>query len=383
VADAQKHSFVDETFDKAMMTRALDLAARATGKVSPNPMVGCVLVRDSEIIGEGWHQGPGSLHAETAALADTDDARGAIAYVTLEPCNHTGLTGPCAQALIDAGVSEVIYAIDDPNNIAAGGSATLNAAGINTRSGVCAAQARSLNRFWLHALNSPRPYVVAKMAMSLDGKIATAAGDSKWITGIKARRRAHDLRRSVDAIVAGAQTIIADDPSLTARDEQGLILDDAYQPQRIVFDGKGRTSPNAKVFTHAVKAPMLATLNGLPVATYEAFQNTGVDCVTVDSDGHGNPDPHHFLKELRNRNVQSVLVEGGGKLIGSFLKADLIDEVWAFIALHKIIGGDGRPAIGDLALDQINDAYKLDNITTEVCGDDLLVRGKISRKDAT
>ena len=364
------------------MRRALELAARGDGLVSPNPLVGCVLVRDGTVIGEGWHQGPGTPHAEIAALANANCAQGATAYVTLEPCNHMGRTGPCAEALITAGITRVVYAISDPNVIAAGGDATLKAAGVETDVGIHADDARNLNKFWLHSLSADRPYVIAKMAMSLDGQIATASGNSKWITGPDARRRAHALRRSVDTIIAGAQTIIADDPSLTARNHQDLPLDDAYQPQRIILDSTGRTSPGAKAFERSGKSPILATLATLPASKRQAFCNVGVECLSLDRDQHDHPDVEHLLKTLAGRNVQSVLIEGGGQTTTSFLKSGLVDELWAFVAVNKIIGGDGRSAVGSLGLENISDTLNLKNITTEFFGADLLIHGLINKPGA-
>ena len=362
------------------MARALELAVLGSGRVSPNPMVGCVLTRGTEVIGEGWHQGPGKAHAEVDALSKTGDANGATAYVTLEPCNHHGNTGPCAEALIEAGVAEVVYAVSDPNVIAAGGDATLQAAGIKTRSGVLKNEARELNRFWFHSLKSKRPYVISKSAISLDGRIATKDGDSQWITGDEARQQGHALRQSVDAVIVGAETIVRDDASLTARDCENAVLDEAVQPQRIVLDSHGRTSPGAKVYDRFGRQPILATLTSTPAFSLAKYKQMGVECLPLQSDGHNRPDVEALLHHLGQNDVQSVLIEGGGETIGSFMRASLVDEVWTFMAPHKIIGGDGRPAYGALGASTLNETLSLRDVTNTPCGGDILIKAKIQLK---
>ena len=339
------------------MKRAIALAARAEGRTAPNPLVGCVLVKKDAIIGEGWHEGPGLDHAEVAALKNAGDAaRGATAYVTLEPCNHKGRTGPCTEALIDAGIDEVIYATADPNPEAAGGGARLKDAGIKIAHGVCEKEARDVNRFWLQKLKTGRPFVSAKFAASLDGKIATASGDSKWITGPNARARAHDLRRQVDAILVGADTVIADDPSLTARRDAG----ETQYPLRVVLDSTARTSPGAKVYDRAGKGAMLATTHAAPESRLAAFREHGVEIVRLEADRKGRPDLDALMANLSARDLNGLMVEGGGALLGSFFDANLVDEVWAFIA-PAIIGGAGKSPVAGSGAATIADALLLED----------------------
>ena len=232
------------------MRRALDLAERGRWTVSPNPLVGCVLVRDGEVVGEGWHERAGQAHAEVRALDQAGDrARGADVYVTLEPCAHQGRTGPCSAALLRAGVARVFVALADPNPLAAGGGEALRAAGIAVEVGLGQDEARRQNEVFLHALATGRPLVVVKAAVSLDGRIAAADGTSRWLTGEAARQRVHRLRAEVDAVVVGSGTVLADDPALTCR------LEGAPQPLRVVLDGRGRTPPDASLLDAA--APTL------------------------------------------------------------------------------------------------------------------------------
>lgn len=358
------------------MKRALMLAARGEGRTAPNPLVGCVLVKDDKIVGEGWHEGPGLDHAEIAALKSAGDkARGATCYVTLEPCNHTGRTGPCVEALIEAGVAEVSYALADPNPVAMGGAARLGEAGIKVTQGVFEKEARSLNRFWLHSLDAKRPFVVAKFATSLDGKIATASGDSKWITGESARDRAHDLRREVDAIIVGADTVIADDPALTAR----IGLQETRCPLRIVLDSTARTFPGAKVYDRAGKGAMLVTTKAAPESRLAAFREHGVEILTLDTGRNTRPDLEVLLKDLGARGLMGVMIEGGGAVLGSFFDEGLVDEVWAFIA-PVIIGGAGQSPVAGVGISSIADAFRLEDIDTQTLCHDILVRGRVIKE---
>ena len=370
MSDAQGNKDKDIRF----MERALDLAENGAGRVAPNPMVGCVLVGNGAIVGEGWHAGAGGPHAEIEAIrAAGDKAKGATAYVTLEPCNHHGRTGPCSEALVKAGVVEVVYAIDDPNAQAAGGAARLREAGIETRSGVCAARARALNRFWLRRLKTGRPYVIAKFAASLDGKIATHAGDSQWITGPASRARAHDLRRQVDGIIVGANTVIADDPALTARREG----EETRRPLRIVLDSTARTSPGAHVYDRAGQGALLAATDAAPQARLDAFREHGVETLILPKTGDRRADPEDLLALLGERGLNAVMVEGGGESLGAFFDGDLVDEVWAFIA-PVIIGGPGKAPVSGAGAASLEDAFRLRDVETEVLGGDILMRGRVA-----
>ena len=333
-----------------MMRSALALATKASGHVSPNPVVGCVITDQSRaVIGEGWHEGPGTDHAEVMALNTArENARGATVYVTLEPCNHTGRTGPCSKALIEAGVAKVIYAAGDPHHLAAGGADALRTAGIAVESGVCEDEARHINRGWFHFVETGRPYVIAKSAMSLDGRIATSSGESRWITGEEARAAGHTLRAEADAIIVGAQTVIDDDPALTARSGDG-----AKYPLRIVLDSTGRTPIGAKVFERSGRGALLATTRNTSQSRIKAFKEMGVDIVVLP-DENGRVSLHDLIDHLRERELITLMVEGGGQLVGSAFDADLIDEMHLFIA-PKLIGG-GKPAFAGVGVDALADA---------------------------
>ena len=336
-------------------------------------MVGCVLVRDGEIVGEGWHKGPGELHAEPAALADAGEAKGATAYVTLEPCNHFGRTPPCSEALIAAAVSEVVYACADPNPEAAGGAAKLRAAGIRVRH-VPVPEAERLIRPWLHSLRSSRPWVAAKLAMSLDGRTATRAGDSKWITGPEARTRGHELRQHSDAIIVGVGTVLADNPSLDPR-PQGV---EPAPSLKVVLDTSLRTPPTAKLFS-SPGSVLIATGPSPDPEKVRALETTGAEILSLPLTG-GKPSLRALLAHLKERQFLRVMIEGGGTVLGAAFDEGLVDEVWAFTA-PLVIGG-GRPAIDGLGPQLIADAVMLDDIMTEQLGRDTLTRGIVVRKEA-
>ena len=361
---------------EAWMRRALALAERGIGGVSPNPMVGAVIVRDGRVLGEGFHRRAGLPHAEAEALAAAaaagESVVGATMYVTLEPCNHHGRTPPCSEAVVRAGIAHLVYAVADPNPQAMGGAVRLRAAGVRVTAGVCEREAAELNRFFLHAVRSGRPYVVAKYAMSLDGRIACRTGDSKWITGDDARRRAHELRRMVDAVVVGSGTLIADDPSLTVR----LPGIEGVQPLRVVLDSTGRTPLASRVFTDEFASrTLLATTAALCEERAHAFAERGVQVLQLSRDEHGRVDLHALLRALGARGVRGVMVEGGGAVHGAFFDAGLVDEVWAFVA-PVVIGGDGAPApVGGRGAASMARAQRLTQVVTERLGTDVLVRG--------
>ncbi|NWG70036.1 MAG: bifunctional diaminohydroxyphosphoribosylaminopyrimidine deaminase/5-amino-6-(5-phosphoribosylamino)uracil reductase RibD [Parvularculaceae bacterium] len=355
--------------DVNFMSRALELARLGLGRTAPNPMVGCVIVKSGQIVGEGWHKGAGRPHAEPEALAEAGArARGARAYVTLEPCNHHGRTPPCTEALLKAGVSEVVYAVADTHALAAGGATRLQSAGVKVRAGVLETEARELNRAWFHSLAIRRPYVIAKAAMSLDGRIATATGQSKWITGALAREKGHELRRMADAIIVGAGTIVADDPALTAR-----LDGEESHPLRVVLDSKGRCSPGAKAFDRAGKGAALATTAAAPERRLARFREHGVEPILCAPDGGGRPRLDDLLDILHRRGVVTAMIEGGGEVLGAALDADLIDEVWLFIA-PLLIGG-GKAAFAGAGASSLSEAPHFDFSEPEMLGPDMLVRG--------
>lgn len=353
------------------MRRALELAAKAKGKTSPNPMVGCVIVNNDTVVGEGWHRAAGEAHAEVEALkAAGEKAQGATAYVSLEPCNHHGRTPPCSLALLEAGVTEVVYALADPNKQAAGGGAFLQDKGVKVRSGVCETEARDLNRYWLHSVKTGRPYIIAKYAMSLDGRIATSTGDSKWITGAKARHRAHELRSETDAILIGAGTVIADNPALTARCDEKIL----HQPLRIILDSIGRTPPEAAVYSQVGGGALLVTTNRIESSRLEEYQKRGVETLKLSSDSKGQPDVATLPSVLGKYGVCSMMIEGGAKTLGSFFDAKLVDEVWAFVA--PVIIGGGKASIDGSGPEMFRDALRLDVLGVEKLDTDFLFRAR-------
>ncbi len=314
--------------ERLAMRRALELAATPGVPLGPNPRVGCVLLGpDGRTLGEGHHRGAGTAHAEVDALARAGAAaRGATAVVTLEPCDHTGRTGPCSQALVRAGVRRVVLAQRDPNPVAAGGAATLLAAGVEVEEGLLAAEARAVNPVWSLAVERGRPFVTWKLAASLDGRSAAADGTSRWVTGRAARRDVHRLRARADTVLVGTGTVVADDPRLTVRDEDDRPL--AVQPLRAVM-GQREVDPGAHV------------LDGAPDASVHLRTR----------------DPREALAALRARDRQHVFLEGGPTLAAAFLRAGLVDEVVCYVA--PVLLGAGRSAVGDLGIGTIADALRL------------------------
>lgn len=327
------------------MRRALTLAANGPSGV--NPQVGAVLLSPSgDVIAEGWHRGAGTAHAEVDALSHlaTGDAAGATAVVTLEPCNHTGRTGPCAQALIDAGVARVVYAIDDPGADSHGGAQRLRDAGINTLGGVLAAEGRTLLEPWLTVQRLGRPHVTVKWAQSLDGRAAAADGTSQWITGPAARADVHRRRSGADAIIVGTGTVLSDDPALTARRDDGTLY--PQQPIPVVM-GNRAVPAGAALRRHP--RPFLALRRG---------------------------DIAQALARLRGLGVQRVFVEGGPTLASAFLRAQLVDDVLVYVA-PTLLGGD-RLAIGDVGVPTIAQQQRIEVERIEPLGGDLLVAGHLA-----
>jgi diaminohydroxyphosphoribosylaminopyrimidine deaminase/5-amino-6-(5-phosphoribosylamino)uracil reductase len=359
------------------MARAFALARRALGRSNPNPPAGAVVVREGKLVGEGYTQPVGSWHAEIMALRQAGPAaRGAALYVTLEPCAHYGRTPPCVDAILAAGVSEVHIAIEDPNPIARGGRERLEAAGVRVLVGEGAEQARALYAPHIKHKTTGLPWVIAKYAMSLDGKIATRTGESRWITGPAAREVAHRLRAQVDAIAVGAGTVLTDDPQLTAR-PRGRPW--PRQPLRVVVDAEGRVPPTAQVFQGPGPA-LLATRAGLPEGRQEAYRAAGVEVLSLPGD-EGRVDLEALLVALGQRETTSLLVEGGGQLLGSFFDRGLVDQVYAFIAPLIIGGTKAVPAVGGLGVAHMEDALRLAQVRVRRIGDDLLVIGTPRPRD--
>ncbi|MCL2678741.1 MAG: bifunctional diaminohydroxyphosphoribosylaminopyrimidine deaminase/5-amino-6-(5-phosphoribosylamino)uracil reductase RibD [Dehalococcoidia bacterium] len=361
------------------MEQAIALAKLAQGNVSPNPAVGAVLVRNGEVAGQGFTQPPGEQHAEIAAIeAGGERVRGGTLYVTMEPCCHFGRTGPCTRAIIEAGISQVHMAMIDPNPLVSGkGRAELEAAGIKTFVGEQEEQARQLVEAYSKHITSGMPFVTVKFAMSLDGKIATHTGDSKWISNEESRQFAHSLRHNSDAIMTGANTVLADNPHLTARSSSGRGGTSKNQPLRIVIDGRGRTSQNAQLFQEAGKTILVM---GRPAEAHEkaSFAGLQTEILEFPSDD-GIIQLDKLLKMLGERQITSILVEAGGILVGSLFDQGLVDKVYAFVA-PIIIGGAARTPVEGSGASRLMDAFRLDRVSVGAMGSDVLISGYIANK---
>lgn len=354
---------------EAAMTRAIDLAARGLGRTAPNPVVGCVVLDPSgAVVGEGFHERAGGPHAEVRALADAGDrARGGTAVVTLEPCRHTGRTGPCTQALLDAGVARVVVAVPDPTATAGGGADLLRSAGVEVVEGVGREAAAHGNRAWLHAMVHDRPFITWKLAATLDGRTAAADGTSRWITGPDARAAVHRLRAERDAVLVGTGTLRADDPHLAARDIPG-----ATQPLRVVLDARGELPLTSRVLDDA--APTLVVVAEGTATDHLAA--AGVDVLAVPRTASGL-DMVALLEALHERGVRSVLLEGGAHLAGAFVAADLVDEVVAHLAPALL--GSGRSVLEDAGITTITEALRLTTTAVHRLGDDVAITASVRR----
>ncbi|MGE8189053.1 bifunctional diaminohydroxyphosphoribosylaminopyrimidine deaminase/5-amino-6-(5-phosphoribosylamino)uracil reductase RibD [Pseudomonas sp. NPDC086278] len=354
--------------DAHYMARALELARKGHYTTHPNPRVGCVLVRDGQIVGEGWHVRTGEPHAEVHALrAAGDKARGATAYVTLEPCSHHGRTPPCADALVNAGVTRVVAAMQDPNPSVSGrGMARLAQAGIATESGVLEGEARKLNEGFLKRMEHGLPFVRVKLAMSLDGRTAMDSGESQWITGPAARSAVQRLRAQASVVLTGADTVLADNARLTVRanelglDAEQTALAMSRPPLRVLIDGRLRVPLDAPFFKAG--PALVATC----MAVEEQYAN-GPECLIVAGED-GLVDLRKLLLELANRGVNEVLVEAGPRLAGAFARQGLVDEFQIFIA-GKFLGSSARPLL-DWPLAQMKDAPELKITEIRAVGDD-------------
>ncbi|MDH4068208.1 MAG: bifunctional diaminohydroxyphosphoribosylaminopyrimidine deaminase/5-amino-6-(5-phosphoribosylamino)uracil reductase RibD [Dehalococcoidia bacterium] len=356
------------------MKCALSLARLAMGYTSPNPAVGAVVVKDGLIVGMGYTQPVGCEHAEVLALRQAGHkAQGATMYVTLEPCPHYGRTPPCTQAIIDAGISEVHMALLDPNPVVSGcGLRRLNEKGIKTHIGMCEQQASEINEAYTKHITTGLPFVVAKFAMSLDGKIATKTGDSKWITKEETRKYAHGLRHTVDAIMVGVNTVVADDPRLTAKGCGGRGGTGKKQPLRLVIDSKGKVPLESRIFDPP-GGVLVAVVAPFDSAKKQKLIEVGAEVVELPAKG-GSVDIVELLKLLGRREIVTVLVEGGGKLLGSLFDHRLVDKVLAFIS-PIIIGGCEAVSVGGNGVDNIARALRLTRVDIRTFGDDVLVTG--------
>ncbi|HTN74630.1 MAG TPA: bifunctional diaminohydroxyphosphoribosylaminopyrimidine deaminase/5-amino-6-(5-phosphoribosylamino)uracil reductase RibD [Pirellulaceae bacterium] len=365
-----------DDFDIAAMQRALQLAARGQGAVEPNPMVGCVIARDRQIVAEGWHERYGGPHAEVVALsAMTSSAQGTTAYVTLEPCCHHGKTPPCTDALIAAGVARVVIAQRDPfPQVAGGGIVQLQAAGITVEVGLLEPDARALNAPYLMLVEQQRPWTIAKWAMTLDGKIATYTGDSQWISNEQSRAIVHKLRGRMDAIIVGRGTALRDDPQLTARPAG------PRQALRIVLDSQASLPLDSHLVCTARDIPVLIAVG--PTASQEQVGALEAAGCEVWSSNASTPIERlgNLWRELGRRRLTNVLVEGGGQLLGSLADAQLIDEVQAFIA-PKLIGGATAPSpIGGVGRERMADALALESPQLQLLAGDVYLSGRVKRQ---
>jgi len=365
---------VATAFDKEMMRIALGLAERGLGDVAPNPAVGCVLVQGEgntgRIVGRGWTQAGGRPHAETEAIGRAGEAaRGATAYVTLEPCAHQGKTPPCAQALIDAGVTRVVSALRDPDpRVSGAGLEMLEKAGIQVEEGVLEEDAARLNEGFLRCVTDGRPMISVKLASSLDGRTATHSGHSQWITGERARNRAHLMRARADAILIGSATAIVDDPELTCR-LTGLA---GRSPIRIVADGRLRLPLTSKLVRTARDVPLwIFTLPGGDAARRKAFVDCGVTLIDVPVGAEGTMDMAKAMTILGERGITRLMVEGGSRLVSSLMRAGLVDRLDWFQA-PKLIGGDGYPALAGLGVDTVDAAPGFELLEVLSLGEDTL-----------
>lgn len=355
--------------DEIYMAEALHLAKNGIGRTSPNPMVGAVIVKDGRIIASGWHRKAGTPHAEIHALNMAGElARDATIYVTLEPCAHFGKTGPCADALIKAGLRRVVVAMLDPNPLVSGkGIEKLRTAGLEITLGVLEDEAKKLNKVFCKWVSTGFPFVILKTAMTLDGKIATKDGESKWITGEAARERVHELRDRVDAIFVGIGTVLADNPSLTTRISGGI----GKNPIRVILDSAAKIPLDAKVLTDKAAKTIVAVSERASRERVREILNTGAEVVTA---GEDRVDLKALLKILGEREITSVLIEGGGEVNFSFAREKLFDRIYAFVAPKILGGGLSKSAFGGDGFDKLSSAAVLENTEIEKLGEDLLIR---------
>ena len=390
------------------MSRALALAREVQGRTSPNPAVGAVLVKDGSIVGEGATEKPGDRHAEVVALqAAGAEAKGATLYVTLEPCCHEGRTAACTEAIIAAGVAKVHFSHEDPDsNVSGRGKAQLAESGITVVAGEGEGEARRINEGYLMHRTQGRPFVIAKFAASLDGKIAATSGDSRWVSGPETRAWSHELRTRIDAIAVGVSTVLIDDPQLTARLDPSAGSGQApsagsgqapsagsgqapsagsgqaqlaeHQPLRIVIDSKGRTPKDASVLGCGTPT-LIATTRASPEAWRAEMTQAGARVEVLPDDGGGRVSLPALVKHLGESDVLTMLVEGGGVLHGSFFDEGLVDKVYAVVA-PLIVGGDAPSAVGGLGAERMANALRLSEVTFEQLGQDLLITGYTSAR---
>ena len=366
------------TDDQQFMQMALDLAIKGEGYTSPNPMVGAAVVKDGKIVGQGYHEMVGGPHAEVNALnAAGERAVGATLFVTLEPCNHTGRTLPCTQKILQAGIRRVVVAMSDPNeNVVGGGSEYLKRHGLEVTTGVCEAQARKLNEAFIKYVTTGQPFVIAKCAATLDGRIATRTGDSKWVTGEAARRFVHRLRHAVDAIMVGINTVTVDNPRLTTR------LDDreGKDPVRIILDSHLSIPPSARVLQQTSGSDtILVAGKGVERNKKSALERAGARVIEAEL-RNNQIDMAALMVQLGAREISSILIEGGSRVMASAFSTGIVDKVQFFYA-PKILGGDdGVPICSGPGPELMNQSVAIKDIAVHRFDDDVLIEGYIEKK---
>ena len=362
------------------MQKALDLAEKGRGRTSPNPMVGAVIVQNGKIVGQGFHKRAGTPHAEIHALKEAGDkAMGADLYVTLEPCCHFGRTAPCTSAVIEAGIRRVVMAMIDPNPKVAGkGLDKLRRAGIETSVGLMANEAHKLNSGFIKYTTTGLPLVILKAASSLDGKIATVTGESKWITNPLSRLKVHEIRNHVDAILVGVGTVLADDPQLTVRLSD---QDKTKDPVRIIVDSKGKTPHSAKAFApHSSTKVIVATTNQIKLEQQQLYEKLGAEVLLVPSTSSGRVDLKQLISKLGQRQITSLLIEGGGEIHASAIGSGIVDEVFFFLAPILIGGREAPSSIQGNGIKHLYQAVQLKEMACTAIGQDLMVHALVETK---
>ncbi|MDU5100153.1 MAG: bifunctional diaminohydroxyphosphoribosylaminopyrimidine deaminase/5-amino-6-(5-phosphoribosylamino)uracil reductase RibD [Peptoniphilus grossensis] len=368
--------YVENFNDSFYMLRALELAEKGIGHTKTNPLVGCVIVKDEEIIGEGAHLKFGENHAEVNAIEDAknrgNDLKGASLYVNLEPCSHYGKTPPCANRIVEEGITRVVIGTTDPfPKVAGGGIKILEDAGISITEGVCQEECLKLNERFFTYVKNKRPFVVLKAGMSLDGKIATASGESKWITSEFSRAYSHELRGKLDAIMVGIGTVLADNPTLNVRHGKYRV-----NPIRIVTDSKLRIPLDAKLLAEDLDSiAIIATTKNCDKEKLEKLKKMKNVEVLIFGEKNGKVDLKDLMEKLKAYDISSILLEGGRTLNAEMLKNNLVDKFYFFMA-PILLGSKGIPALGDLEIDTLKDAIKIKDMKCEKLFDDILVTGR-------
>ncbi len=363
-----------KSLDEKYMRMALRLAEKAKGRTSPNPMVGAVVVKNGHVVSRGYHRKAGEPHAEAIALKKAGPAaKGATLYVTLEPCSHTNKrTPPCTPLVLRSGVKRVVIAMIDPNpRVSGGGIRTIRKSGTELLAGVLEAEAKKLNEAFIKHVTTKMPFVTLKIAQTLDGKIATAFGESKWITGEEAREEGHRLRDINDAILVGINTVLKDNPSLTTRIPGGR------DPIRVIVDSRLQMPLNAKVLIQKSQAKtMIATLSNVPESKIKKLRDIGAEVLTIKS-ADGRVDLQDLVKKLGKQDIMSVLIEGGAEVNASALKSNIVDKIVMFIAPTIMTGKDSLCSIGGISPKTLDHAIKLSSVTSRFVGQDLMIEGYI------